>query len=94
MKDALTRAHTHGRVTQDLAGAPELVRRYEHGTPPVKALLQVAMDARRTHTAAVVAGGGVAARPQPQHTGSRQAIAVRGPADQRRGQLPGQRHGS
>ncbi|MCF0086465.1 MULTISPECIES: helix-turn-helix domain-containing/SEL1-like repeat protein [unclassified Streptomyces] len=47
MKDALTRAHTHGRVTQDLAGAPELVRRYEHGTPPVKALLQVAMDARR-----------------------------------------------
>ncbi|WP_326623901.1 MULTISPECIES: hypothetical protein [unclassified Streptomyces] len=47
MEDVLTRAHAHGRVTQDLAGAPELVRRYEHGTPPVKALLQAAMDARR-----------------------------------------------
>ncbi|MFD8396002.1 hypothetical protein ACFV2N_44130 [Streptomyces sp. NPDC059680] len=47
MEGALTRAHAHGRVTQDLAGAPELVRRYEHGTPPVKALLQAAMDARR-----------------------------------------------
>ncbi|MEU0036995.1 tetratricopeptide repeat protein [Streptomyces sp. NPDC006333] len=47
MEDALTRAHAHGRVTQDLAGAPELVRRYEHGTPPVKALLEAAMDARR-----------------------------------------------
>ncbi|WP_189956787.1 hypothetical protein [Streptomyces alanosinicus] len=35
MADALTRAHAHGRVTQDLAGAPELLRRYEHGTPPV-----------------------------------------------------------
>ncbi|MBL1109739.1 helix-turn-helix transcriptional regulator [Streptomyces sp. 5-8] len=47
MADALTRAHTHRRVTQDLAGAPELVRRYDHGIPPVKALLEVAMDARR-----------------------------------------------
>ncbi|MEU2718239.1 tetratricopeptide repeat protein [Streptomyces sp. NPDC007205] len=47
MEDALTRAHAHGRVTQDLAGAPELMRRYEHGTPPVRALLQAAMDARR-----------------------------------------------
>ncbi|SCF91768.1 Helix-turn-helix domain-containing protein [Streptomyces sp. DconLS] len=47
MEDALTRARTHGRITQDLAGAPELVRRYEHGTPPVKALLEAAMDARR-----------------------------------------------
>ncbi|MFF7127274.1 helix-turn-helix domain-containing protein [Streptomyces sp. NPDC008240] len=45
--DALTRAHTHRRITQDLAGAPELVRRYEQGTPPVRALLQAAMDARR-----------------------------------------------
>ncbi|MER6918160.1 hypothetical protein [Streptomyces spiralis] len=47
MQDVLTRAHAHGRVTQDLAGAPELMRRYEHGTPPVKALLEAAMDARR-----------------------------------------------
>ncbi|MFJ6562017.1 tetratricopeptide repeat protein [Streptomyces sp. NPDC091412] len=45
MADALTR--THSRITQDLAGAPELMRRYEHGSPPVKALLEVAMDARR-----------------------------------------------
>ncbi|MFF0001752.1 hypothetical protein [Streptomyces avermitilis] len=47
LADALTRAHAHGRITQDLAGAPELVRRYERGTPPVRALLQAAMDARR-----------------------------------------------
>ncbi|MFB7506143.1 hypothetical protein ACFC0P_22110, partial [Streptomyces broussonetiae] len=47
MADALTRAHAHGRLAQDLAGAPELLRRYEHGTPPTKALLEAAMDARR-----------------------------------------------
>jgi hypothetical protein len=47
MADALTRAHAHGRVAQYLAGAPELVRRYEQGTPPVRALLEAAMDARR-----------------------------------------------
>ncbi|POX58732.1 hypothetical protein C3492_36630, partial [Streptomyces sp. Ru62] len=47
LADALTRAHAHGRVTQDLAGAPELVRRYEQATPPVRVLLQAAMDARR-----------------------------------------------
>ncbi|QSY50504.1 tetratricopeptide repeat protein [Streptomyces griseocarneus] len=45
--DALTRAHDHGRVTQDLAGAPELLRRYEHGAPTTKAVLHAAMDARR-----------------------------------------------
>ncbi|MGW1169700.1 hypothetical protein [Streptomyces sp. NPDC002550] len=45
--DALTRSHAHGRLTQDLAGAPELLRRYEHGAPPARALLEVAMDARR-----------------------------------------------
>jgi tetratricopeptide (TPR) repeat protein len=47
MADALTRASAHGRLAQELAGAPELLRRYEHGTPPVKALLDAAMDARR-----------------------------------------------
>ncbi|MEU3862804.1 tetratricopeptide repeat protein [Streptomyces sp. NPDC028722] len=47
LADALARAHTHGQVTQDLAGAPELVRRYEQGSPPVRALLEAAMDARR-----------------------------------------------
>lgn len=47
LADALTRAHAHGRITQDLAGAPELLRRYEHSTPTVKAVLQAAMDARR-----------------------------------------------
>ncbi|WP_406430065.1 helix-turn-helix domain-containing protein [Streptomyces sp. NBC_00631] len=44
---ALTRARADGRVTQDLAGAPELLRRYEHGTPASKAVLEAAMDARR-----------------------------------------------
>ncbi|MBL1099481.1 tetratricopeptide repeat protein [Streptomyces sp. 205] len=47
LADALTRAHAHGRITQDLAGAPELLRRYEHSTPTAKAVLQAAMDARR-----------------------------------------------
>ncbi|MFI8243444.1 hypothetical protein ACIF83_40430 [Streptomyces sp. NPDC085866] len=47
MAGALSRARSHGRITQDLAGAPELVRRYEQGTPPVRALLEAAMDARR-----------------------------------------------
>ncbi|MFD8308530.1 helix-turn-helix domain-containing protein [Streptomyces sp. NPDC059690] len=36
-----------GRLTQFLAGAPELLRRYDAATPPVRALLEVAMDARR-----------------------------------------------
>ncbi|MEV0186821.1 helix-turn-helix domain-containing protein [Streptomyces sp. NPDC050625] len=47
LADALTRAHTDGRVTQDLAGAPELLTRYQHASPPAKALLEAAMDARR-----------------------------------------------
>ncbi|KOX35620.1 hypothetical protein ADL06_06505 [Streptomyces sp. NRRL F-6491] len=45
--DALTRARADGRVTQDLAGAPELLNRYQHAGPPAKALLEAAMDARR-----------------------------------------------
>ncbi|WP_405968828.1 hypothetical protein OG613_44885 (plasmid) [Streptomyces sp. NBC_00015] len=45
--DALTRTRADGRVTQDLAGAPELLRRYEHASPAARALLQAAMDARR-----------------------------------------------
>ncbi|CAN3983357.1 hypothetical protein [Kitasatospora purpeofusca] len=47
MADALVRARSHGRVAQDLAGALELLRRYERGTPAVRALLEAAMDARR-----------------------------------------------
>ncbi|MGW7757093.1 hypothetical protein ACWGK6_37195 [Streptomyces violaceusniger] len=34
------------------------------------------------HAATVVPGGGVAARPQPQHAGGRQTVAVRDPVDQ------------
>ncbi|MET9888431.1 hypothetical protein ABZZ20_36015 [Streptomyces sp. NPDC006430] len=45
--DALTRTRDGGRVTQDLAGAPELLRRYEQASPAAKALLEAAMDARR-----------------------------------------------
>ncbi|WP_407917407.1 hypothetical protein [Kitasatospora sp. NE20-6] len=44
---ALGRVRSHGRLAQDLAGAPELLRRYEDGSPAVRALLQAAMDARR-----------------------------------------------
>ncbi|MDX3697716.1 helix-turn-helix domain-containing protein, partial [Streptomyces europaeiscabiei] len=47
LADALNRAAADGRVTQDLAGAPELLRRYEHSTPAARAVLEAAMDARR-----------------------------------------------
>ncbi|MER6131939.1 hypothetical protein [Streptomyces sp. NPDC001815] len=47
LADALTRAGTDGRVPQDLAGAPELLNRYQNATPPAKALLEAAMDALR-----------------------------------------------
>ncbi|MFF7247576.1 hypothetical protein ACFZBU_27125 [Embleya sp. NPDC008237] len=47
LAEALTRAGTNGRIAQDLAGAPELLRRYRQGTPAVRALLEAAMDARR-----------------------------------------------
>ncbi|MFC9817418.1 tetratricopeptide repeat protein [Streptomyces virginiae] len=44
---ALSRAGAEGRVTQDLAGAPELLNRYRRATPAAAAVLEVAMDARR-----------------------------------------------
>jgi tetratricopeptide (TPR) repeat protein len=47
LADALTRADADGRVTQDLAGAPELLNRYERATPAARAVLEAAMDARR-----------------------------------------------
>ncbi len=47
LADTLTRAGTHGRVTQDLAGAPQLLDRYHRVPPPARALLEAAMDARR-----------------------------------------------
>ncbi|MFD6915244.1 tetratricopeptide repeat protein, partial [Streptomyces virginiae] len=47
LADALGRAGAEGRVTQDLAGAPELLNRYRHATPAAAAVLEVAMDARR-----------------------------------------------
>ncbi|MGQ4464686.1 hypothetical protein ACN6LC_003797 [Streptomyces violaceoruber] len=47
LADALNRASADGRLTQDLAGAPELLQRYQSGTPAAKAVLEAAMDARR-----------------------------------------------
>ncbi|MFI1684164.1 helix-turn-helix domain-containing protein, partial [Streptomyces sp. NPDC020794] len=47
LADALSRARDGGRVAQDLAGAPELLNRYEQASPAARALLEVAMDARR-----------------------------------------------
>ncbi|MER5516537.1 hypothetical protein [Streptomyces sp. NPDC002763] len=47
LADALTRARADGHVTQDLAGAPQLLHRYEHGTAAARALIEAAMDARR-----------------------------------------------
>nr|WP_281181464.1 trypsin-like peptidase domain-containing protein [Streptomyces aurantiacus] len=40
-------ASVGGRLTQFLAGAPELIRRYRHAPVPARALLWAAMDARR-----------------------------------------------
>jgi TPR repeat protein/transcriptional regulator with XRE-family HTH domain len=47
LADALSRVSEGGRVAQDLAGAPQLLSRYAHATPAARALLEVAMDARR-----------------------------------------------
>ncbi|MFE7403673.1 helix-turn-helix domain-containing protein, partial [Streptomyces sp. NPDC057557] len=47
LASTLTRTSGHGRLAQDLAGAPELLRRYEEGTPAARAILEAAMDARR-----------------------------------------------
>ncbi|MGW6418389.1 hypothetical protein [Streptomyces sp. NPDC055055] len=43
----LVRARGSGRIAQDLAGAPELLRRYQEGTAAQQAVLRAAMDARR-----------------------------------------------
>ncbi|WP_432190275.1 hypothetical protein [Streptomyces sp. Tue6028] len=50
LADALTRTGPEGRLTQDLAGAPALLTRYEHATPAARAVLEAAMDARRLGT--------------------------------------------
>ncbi|MGY5129006.1 S1 family peptidase [Streptomyces nigrescens] len=39
-----------GRITQFLAGAPELIRRYQQAPPPARAVAWAAMDARRLLT--------------------------------------------
>ena len=36
-----------GQITQFLAGAPDLLARYQHAPPAARALIQAAMDARR-----------------------------------------------
>ncbi|MFI0406185.1 hypothetical protein [Actinomadura sp. 3N508] len=46
LKTAAERAPS-GQITQELAGAPELLRRYRHGGPAERAVLWAAMDARR-----------------------------------------------
>ncbi|MER5890803.1 hypothetical protein ABT160_43880 [Streptomyces sp. NPDC001941] len=47
LRDALTRARVDGRLTQDLAGAPQLLDRYQRASPVARGLLEAAMDARR-----------------------------------------------
>ncbi|MDX3523605.1 helix-turn-helix domain-containing protein [Streptomyces scabiei] len=47
LADALTRTRENGRVTQDLAGAPQLLTCYQRASPAGRALLRAAMDARR-----------------------------------------------
>ncbi|MFC9871708.1 hypothetical protein [Nocardia salmonicida] len=46
LREACDRAED-GRITQYLAGGPELIRRYEHATPATRAVIEVAMDGRR-----------------------------------------------
>ncbi|MFC4050011.1 tetratricopeptide repeat protein [Actinomadura syzygii] len=46
LRAAAKQAHS-GRITQELAGAPELLRRYEQASPAARAVLWAAMDARR-----------------------------------------------
>ncbi|MEU2245059.1 hypothetical protein ABZ572_37385 [Streptomyces sp. NPDC018338] len=50
LANALTRGDEHGRLTQDLAGAPELLHRLHTASHPARALLEAAMDARRLGT--------------------------------------------
>ncbi|MER5386187.1 hypothetical protein ABT040_39110 [Streptomyces sp. NPDC002688] len=47
LSEALARATSSGRLAQDLAGAPALLRRYEHGAPAARAVIEAAMDAQR-----------------------------------------------
>ncbi|MDX3697712.1 hypothetical protein PV726_47600 [Streptomyces europaeiscabiei] len=47
LADALPRTRSDGRVTQDLAGAPLLLKRYQLASPAARAMLDAAMDARR-----------------------------------------------
>ncbi|MFE7076477.1 tetratricopeptide repeat protein [Streptomyces sp. NPDC057620] len=47
LADALRRTQHSGRLAQDLAGAPALLKRYEHASPAARAILDAAMDARR-----------------------------------------------
>ncbi|MEU6260468.1 tetratricopeptide repeat protein [Streptomyces sp. NPDC047043] len=47
LAESLARTVDSGRLAQDLAGAPALLDRYQHGTPAAKALLEAAMDAQR-----------------------------------------------
>ncbi|WP_369263530.1 helix-turn-helix domain-containing protein [Streptomyces sp. R35] len=47
LRDALTRTRASGKLAQELAGAPELLRRYTHAAPAARSLLDAAMDARR-----------------------------------------------
>ncbi|WFE97521.1 tetratricopeptide repeat protein [Micromonospora sp. WMMD987] len=46
LRDAATNAEA-GRITQYLAGVPELMQRYRNAPPPVRAVLTAAVDARR-----------------------------------------------
>lgn len=45
---ALAAAHADGRVTQFLAGIPELIRRFEMADDPARALITAALDMHRT----------------------------------------------
>ncbi|MET9879174.1 hypothetical protein ABZZ36_31790, partial [Actinacidiphila glaucinigra] len=47
LADSLTRTGSDGHVTQDLAGAPALLERYDLARPTAKAVLNAAIDARR-----------------------------------------------
>lgn len=47
LAEAVAQSGVDGKLTQHLAGAPQLLHRYEMATPTARAILEAAMDARR-----------------------------------------------
>ena len=74
LRQAIDHAHA-GEITQYLAGVPELLQRYRNAPPAARAIIDVAIDARRLgHPPAIPAACSNAPHPatSPTTTGTRQ----------------------